>query len=60
MYYVLKECNALYVTNLCENKIAVDPWVVEKIQKLKTERSLQPVWISLATQTYNWKCLKKP
>ena len=31
----------LYVTDLCENKIAVDPRVVAEMQKLRTERSLQ-------------------
>ena len=31
----------LYVTDLCENKIAVDPKVAVEIKKLRTERKLQ-------------------
>ena len=30
----------LYITDLCENKISVDPKVVEEMKKLRTERSL--------------------
>ena len=31
----------LYITDLCKNKIAVDPKVQEEMQKLRTKRSLQ-------------------
>ena len=31
----------LYIADLCENKIAVDSKVVEEMQQLRTERSLQ-------------------
>ena len=31
----------MYITDLCENKISVDPKVVEEMKKLRTERSLQ-------------------
>ena len=31
----------LYITDLCENKIAVDPKVVEEMLELRTQRSLQ-------------------
>ena len=37
----------MYITNLRENEISVDPKVVEEMKKLRTERSLQLCYTSL-------------
>ena len=37
----LTTIEGLYVTDLCENKIAVDPKVAVEMKKLRTERKLQ-------------------